>query len=68
MHAVNNGNVSSGNVVDHNIGNLNRMETVVDQENVTTSILRKHGSTRTGRKHRTDYVRITTTGVAVSSV
>lgn len=68
MHAVNNRNVSSGNVVDHNVGNLNRMETVVNQENVTTSILGKHGSTRTGRKQRTDYVRITTTGVAVSRV
>ena len=68
MHAVNNRNVSSGNVVDNNVGNLNRMETVVDQENVTTSIFGKHGSTRTGRKQRADYVRITTTGVAVSSV
>lgn len=40
MNPVNNWNIASRNTVNNNVSNLQRMEAVVDNKNITTSILR----------------------------
>ena len=47
VNAVNDWNIPSGDVVDDNVGNLNRVETVIDQQDIASTILRKHRPART---------------------